>query len=153
MEPVVEYQLARTEDVDELVELRIEAMRASLTALGRFDPLRARERFLGGFEPSCTRHIVVEGRRVGFVVVKERPDGLLLDHLYVRPGAQGRGIGALVLRGILNDADARGLAVSVGALRGSDSNRFYARHGFEHVGESEWDVYYRREPPTTPLRG
>lgn len=126
--------------------LRIEAMRESLSALGRFDPARARERFASGFEPAATRHVVALGRRVGFVVVKTEADALLLDHLYLQPAAQGRGLGSAVLQQILAEADALGLPLAVGALRGSAANRFYTRHGFVLVGESEWDLHYRREP-------
>jgi len=35
----------------------------------------------------------------------------------------------------------------VGALRGSDSNRFYRRHGFVQTAESEWDIDYLRPAP------
>jgi len=51
-----------------------------------------------------------------------------------------------VLRDMLRDADARGRAVSVGALRDSAANAFYLRHGFALVSETEWDRHYRREP-------
>jgi GNAT superfamily N-acetyltransferase len=145
-----QYQPAVHDDLDALVALRIEAMRESLERLGRFDPVRARERFVVGFEPSATRHIVVGGERVGFVVVKVGPTALLLDHLYLRPSAQGRGLGSAVLREVLADADQRGLAIDVGALRGSAANPFYVGHGFQQVGESAWDVHYRREPPARP---
>jgi GNAT superfamily N-acetyltransferase len=146
MNVAFEYMPAASEDLDELVALRIEAMRESLTALGRFDPERARERFASAFAPTLTRHIVVAGQRVGFVVLKPQADGLLLDHLYLRPSVQGQGIGSAVLAQILAEADALGLALSLGALRGSPANRFYLRHGFTRTSESEWDVYYRREP-------
>jgi GNAT superfamily N-acetyltransferase len=128
------------------VAIRIAAMRESLERLGRFDPQRARDRFLAGFDPAATRHVVVDGERVGFVVVKPDGDGLLLDHLYLRPDRQGRGIGAAVLADVFAHADACGARVRVGALRGSDANRFYARHGFEPDGESEWDCHYLRTP-------
>lgn len=140
----------RAEDLDELVALRIEAMRESLTALGRFDAERARARFASDFDPEATRHFVVDEQRVGFVVVKKKAEGLLLDHLYVHPRAQSRGIGSAVLTRILAEADALGLPLVVGALRGSAANRFYLRHGFAPVGESEWDLYYRREPCLRP---
>lgn len=146
MSGVVSYQNAQADDLDELVELRIEAMRESLERLGRFDPARARERFAGGFEPAWTRHVLLDGQRVGFIVVKPHPEGLLLDHLYLRPRAQGQGLGSRVLTQVLADADARKLAILVGALRESAANFFYMRHGFQRVSESEWDVYYRREP-------
>ena len=123
-------------------------MRESLERLGRFDPQRARDRFLAGFDLAATRHVVVAGGRVGFVVVRSRDGGLLLDHLYIVPSAQGRGIGAAVMADVLADADARGLPVRVGALRESAANRFYERHGFALVERAEWDNHYER-----PARG
>jgi hypothetical protein len=51
------------------------------------------------------------------------------------------------MRKILQEADRLGLAVSLGALRDSDSNRFYRRHGFVQTGESEWDIDYLRPAP------
>ena len=142
MEPAV------AADAEALATIRVAAMRESLERIGRFDPQRARDRFLSGFDPALTRHVLLDGRRVGFVVVRAQDDGLLLDHLYVAPQAQGRGVGAAVMAGVLADADARGLPVRVGALRGSDANRFYARHGFELVEEGEWDNLYRRAART-----
>ena len=86
----------------------------------------------------------VDGARVGFVVVRPEDGGLRLDHLYIVPAAQGRGIGAAVLAHVLADADARRLRVRVVALRESASNRFYERHGFERVERAEWDNHYER---------
>ncbi|MBS1727149.1 MAG: GNAT family N-acetyltransferase [Armatimonadetes bacterium] len=121
-------------------------MRESLERVGRFSPDRARERFLSSFDPSVTKFILVDGIRAGFFVVKPGPDGLLLDHLYVLPIFQRRGIGRHVLEAVFEEADKDGLAVTVGALKESDSNRFYVANGFEKVGEGDWDNYYRRLP-------
>ena len=41
-------------DLDELVSLRIVAMRESLERVGRFDPARARQRLADSFYPSDT---------------------------------------------------------------------------------------------------
>lgn len=146
MSPLISYEAAMLDDLDALVALRIEAMRESLERIGRFDPARARERFTSSFDPACTRHIVANGQRVGFIVVKQAAEGLLLDHLYLYPGQQGQGIGGRVLVDLFADADARHLPIHVGALRESASNAFYLRHGFHPIGESEWDIYYRRDP-------
>ena len=131
-------------DFEELLALRIAAMRESLERIGRFDPARARERFHSSFSALYTRHVVADGRRSGFVVVKPADDQLLLDHLYIHPACQGQGLGTAVLAQVFKEADALSLPLRVGALRGSDSNRFYQRNGFEFLAEEEWDIYYLR---------
>ena len=137
-------------DFDALVTIRIEAMRESLERIGRFHPGRARERFRSGFSPENTRHVVLDGERVGFVVVKPVDGGLLLDHLYVKPNLQGRGVGAAVLAQVFSEADALSLPVRVGALRESASNRFYVSHGFQLVEVREFDNYYVRPRKGVP---
>jgi GNAT superfamily N-acetyltransferase len=133
------------EEFEELAALRIEAMRPSLERIGRFEPHRARERFRQNFAPEMTRHIVERATRVGFVAVRRAADRYVLEHLYVRPQHQSRGLGAAVLRMVIGEAETAGVPLSVGALRGSDSNRFYMRHGFVQVTETEWDIYYQRD--------
>lgn len=143
--PPVMLVPAQQSDLDHLVAVRIEAMRESLERVGRFDPVRARERFVSGFDARDTRHIEVAGERVGFLVLKHHNHELLLDHLYVRPSAQGSGIGAVVLAQIFKEADAAALPIRVGALKESASNRFYTRHGFQFVESGEFDNYYVRQ--------
>ncbi len=133
-------------DFEALLALRIAAMRDSLERLGRFDPDRARARLRGTFRPDCTWHIEEGSDRIGFYCLRPEGEHLRLDHLYVHPCAQGRGVGGLVLRRILQDADRRRVGVTLSALRGSDSNRFYRRHGFVQIGEGEWDIDYLRPP-------
>lgn len=142
----VSFAPATADDVEALVQIRIEAMRESLQRIGRFDPARARERFLASFDAKFCRYILVDGAPAGFVLVRPAGDHLLLDHLYVVPAQQGNGVGAVTLAAVIADADRQSLAVRVGALRESDSNRFYQRHGFVKTAESEWDIYYVREP-------
>ncbi|AVB23281.1 GNAT family N-acetyltransferase [Pseudomonas avellanae] len=113
--PHVTLTTVQPEDFEALVALRIEAMRESLERVGRFDPVRARERFREGFSAPDTRYIEVAGNRVGFVVVKA-----------------------------LAEADAAASTLRVGALKESDSNRFYLRHGFQLVESGEFDNYYVR---------
>lgn len=140
----VTFEQATESDAQALAALRIEAMRESLERIGRFDPQRARDRFLSGFSPARTQHVLVGGKRVGFFVVKQEADGLLLDHLYIKPGHQSQGIGAAILAQVFAQADWAACSVRVGALRESDSNRFYAKHGFTLVEQTEFDNYYVR---------
>lgn len=138
---------AVADDFEDLLALRIAAMRESLERLGRFDPERARARLAAAFDPTRTWHLVAGGDRVGFVAVTRGADTWALDHLYVHPDFQGRGIGAAAIAQVLADADAAGAAVTLCALKESASNRFYQRHGFVPTGESEWDIHYIRPAP------
>ena len=52
---------------------------------------------------------------------------------------------------LLNEAPPAVKLFRVGALRDSDANRFYQRHGFVQVSESEWEMAYER--PHTPGPG
>jgi len=133
-------------DFDELVVLRIAAMRDSLERVGRFDPERARERLRKSFYPEYTEFSVLEGQRIGFYTFRPADDGFHLDHLYVHPSCQSRGVGSQVLRQLLSRSDAFEMPVHLGALRDSPSNRFYQRHGFTQTAEDEWDIYYTRNP-------
>ena len=136
--------LATEDDFEALLSVRMAAMRESLLRLHRFNPQRARERLSRAFEPAHTRHILLAGERVGFVVLLPQADHLVLDHLYVAPQAQGLGVGSWVMGRVLAEADRLGLPVRVTALRLSDANSFYKRFGFELQHESEWDLHYLR---------
>lgn len=133
------------EDFESMLELRMAALRESLERLGRFDLQRGRERLAAQFEPAAMRHIERDGERIGFLTLKPLADGsgLRLEHLYLRPGAQGQGAGAWALDWVKR----HGQDVSLSALKLSDANRFYLRHGFEVVGESEFDIDYRWKAP------
>lgn len=140
----ITFAAATDNDLETLVAIRIEAMRESLQRIGRYDPIRARERFSNSFSPEHTQFVIVSNERVGFLVVKAHTDYLLLDHLYIKPHWQNQGIGAAVLTQVFSEAEKLHLPVRVGALRDSDSNRFYLRRGFRLVESTEFDNYYIR---------
>lgn len=135
-------------DFDELAELRIAAMRESLGRVGRFDPDRARERLRENFDPMHTHGIVLDGQRVGFFATRMTGGELWLDHLYIHPSFQGRGLGSAVLSIVADMAEELGRPLLVGALKESRANDFYQKRGFQFSHEGEWDNYYRRNPET-----
>ncbi len=144
LEPAIEL------DFEDLLALRIEAMRESLERIGRFDPARASDRFRAGFSPTHTKHIVADEQRVGFLATQQQEQHLLLDHLYIKPVHQGRGIGSAVLQLVFAQAERLHLPVKLGALKESDSNRFYMRHGFQLIEQAEFDNYYLRQSEDIP---
>jgi GNAT superfamily N-acetyltransferase len=138
------YQLSEVAhiDLEELAQLRVLAMQESLQAIGRFDPARARSRLLDNFDKHATRKIIVNGQLGGFFTLKEQEDHLYLDHFYIHPDFQGQGLGAAIMRALINQACARKLPLRLGALLGSKANNFYRTLGFVQIGQSQWDIYY-----------
>ncbi|OZI71234.1 GNAT family N-acetyltransferase [Bordetella genomosp. 12] len=143
---MLQTPLAQESDFDSLAQLRLAAMRESLQALGRYDPQRSAQRLRDGFDPALTRHIVIDGARAGFYILDDRHPIWRLTHFYLSPDYAGRGIGSRVLRELCARARTLRASIELGALKGSRSNAFYLAHGFEPVGESEWDIEYRYQP-------
>lgn len=148
-ELVFEIESAKAEDAERLAALRIEAMRPSLEAAGRFDPARARARFLDTFEPDETYVLSAEGQLAGFYVLRAREDHLYLDHLYLAPEHQGRGAGRKIVGLVQQQARRLGVPVWLMALNVSDANRFYQSCGFDVVGQDELDTRYVWSPETS----
>lgn len=141
-EKTIKFVVASAEDAEALADLRVDFMRPSLEALGRFDPERARERFLASFDPDTTQKIDMGGELIGFYAVKEFDDHLYLDNLYLRGAEQGRGVGSMIIGMIKEQASKRSLPIRLIALIGSDANGFYIRHGFKLIEVNEFDNHY-----------
>jgi len=142
----ISFVAASARDAYELAEIRVEAMRPSLEAVGRFDADRARSRFLSSFVPSDTLLIVSGDRIIGFYAMKAKIEYLYLDHLYVKPGFQGHGIGRQVVDQVKAEARTKNLPIRLIALRDSPANQFYLSCGFMLVDKDEFDNHYEWKP-------
>ncbi|MFH5878952.1 GNAT family N-acetyltransferase [Arthrobacter sp. NA-172] len=127
-------------DAGWIAELRAVVMRPDLERLGRWDPVRVRERFLSAFQSDHTFVIAVGGQAAGVIAVRPEPDALWIEHFYIAPGFQGRGLGAGVLRRIMGQSrDHRPFRLNV--LQGSPARRLYERHGFVLETQDPVDVF------------
>jgi GNAT superfamily N-acetyltransferase len=129
-------------DIDWLVELRAEVLRADLERLGRFDEHRVRERMRAVFQPENTQVIVVDGADVGSISLRDEPDARWIEHFYLAPSTQNRGIGSAVLEQVLAVEDSRPFKLNV--LQGSPARRLYERFGFAAYEQDEVDVFMVR---------
>ncbi|GAB2650334.1 GNAT family N-acetyltransferase [Kribbella swartbergensis] len=140
---------AVAEDVGAIAELRAVVMRADLERLGRFDEHRVRQRFRDAFSPQYTSVIEAGGEFAGCVSVRAAEDGQWLEHFYLAPGFQGRGLGTAVLRTLLRQLDADGVTVRLNVLQGSAARRLYERHGFAVEEQDAIDVFMVRKPESS----
>ena len=143
---VITFVPAQADDFERLCALRIAVMREHLERLGRFDPARARARFVEGFSPAHTRLIHVDGVFAGCVTLKPATGGVELEHFYIEAERQGQGIGGAVLDRLLGETDAAGQSVGLGVLKQSPARRFYERRGFDFTHSGEWDDCFARAP-------
>ncbi|WP_367047532.1 GNAT family N-acetyltransferase [Streptomyces sp. Je 1-332] len=152
---------AEPDDVEPIAELRAQVMRPDLERLGRFDEHRVRQRLRDSFSPSHTSVIVVadgvfagadgvfpgaHGVFAGCVTLRPAEDGQWLEHFYLDPALQGRGLGSAVLSRLLARTDADHTPVRLNVLRGSAAQHLYERHGFSVEDEDPIDVYMVRRP-------
>lgn len=144
MSGALDFSTVTVQDLENLADIRVAAMRESLERVGRFDEARARQRLRDQFNGPASRSIDLNGERVGFYCMTQEVDGFHLHNLYLLPGVSGQGLGSQVLRQLIARADAQNQPMHLVALRESDANRFYLRHGFVLVREDEWDLYYTR---------
>ncbi|MEV0718321.1 GNAT family N-acetyltransferase [Asanoa sp. NPDC050611] len=140
----VEWALraATPADVHAVAELRAVVMRADLERLGRFDEQRVRQRLRDEFEPHHTKIVLADGEFAGCVAMRPDSDGWWLEHFYLDPGIQGRGIGSAVLATVLDQADPAPVRLNV--LQGSAAQRLYERHGFVVEAQDPIDVFMVR---------
>lgn len=146
MDDIIRIDAATDMDADYLAGIRMEAMRPSLEAIGRFDPERAKSRFLDTFNAMDTKLITIRGEVVGFYVVRQLPAHLYLDHLYLMKTHQGKGIGRKIVQVLQDDATARSLPIKLMALKESTSNDFYQSCGFNFIGSEAFDNLYEWIP-------
>ncbi|MFF1680211.1 GNAT family N-acetyltransferase [Streptomyces sp. NPDC058256] len=150
-------RVAEPADVDVIAELRATVMRPDLERLGRFDERRVRQRLRDSFSVRYTSVVVVDGALAGCVTLRlgeEEGDGegdgcQWLEHFYLAPRFQGRGLGSAVLRALLDRADAERATVRLNVLRGSAAQRLYRRHGFTVETQDPVDVFMVRPPTNT----
>jgi GNAT superfamily N-acetyltransferase len=103
-----------------------------------------------GFDPDRTRIITVDGRDVGSLTVDDAADAIYLRRIQVHPEHQGRGIGARLIRGLLAEAAARGVPVTLDVLTVNPrAHALYRRLGFHDVmrhGDDNVKIRMRADP-------
>lgn len=141
----IELHRAKVDDLEELVTIRIAAMRESLEKVGRFDPERARQRLIKDFDTNNTKCFLYEKTIVGFMIVKVENEEIIIKHLYIDPKFQNMGIGRYVLGRVIKQGEEEKRTIRLITLKESRANSFYLKNGFKQVDSIEYDNVYIRQ--------
>lgn len=95
---------------------------------------------------ACCQVIELAGRPVGRLWLARDARGLAVLDISLLPDRRGQGIGAACLRGVLRQADAAGLDVTLQVVHGNPARRLYERLGFVPVGADGVRVSMARRP-------
>ena len=123
-------------------------MRAAVEkAYGPWDDAWQRDYFRRRFDPANLRVIQLQDQDVGVLFVQARSEELFLAEIEILPEFQRKGIGAAVMRDLMDEARRQGKPVALQVLKGNvDARRFYERLGFKVTGEKKEHYVMAWEP-------
>ncbi len=143
MDLAIEIMEAARDDAPAIADIHLAARAPFLARVHTEDETRAWFAGVVGDRPSAWWVARQGGRVVGYM----RIDAEYLDHLYVRPEAQGRGVGSALLRKARSLSPRRVAFVTF--QRNANARAFYEKHGFRPFRftdgeneEGEPDVHY-----------
>ena len=87
--------------------------------------------------------ILVDGVRAGRLLVARWPEEIRIVDIALLPEHRGRGVGERIVRPLLDEAEARGVATVIHVERTNPAMSFYRRLGFLPAGEH--GIYFRME--------
>ncbi|MHA7966546.1 GNAT family N-acetyltransferase [Paenibacillus sp. CAU 1782] len=128
-------------DVEAIANLRAVVLYDDLTRLGRFNDEKVRQRLRDSFDPEHTWIIKSDSEFIGCIAFKPASEGYLVEHFYIHPDYQGKGIGSQVLEYFLAQNYVLGKRVSLNVLQGSPARRLYERFGFKVDSEDPVDIF------------
>jgi ribosomal protein S18 acetylase RimI-like enzyme len=126
-------------------------MRDVITRTWGWDESWQRAHFDAHFDPAQVSVVCVGGREVGVLRLEARPGELYVAELQIAPDMQGRGLGSAVVRGVVEEAAARGACVTLQVIDVNTRARLlYERLGFHVTGRRERHFQMRHAAGTRP---
>ncbi|MCU1279165.1 MAG: uncharacterized protein JWM53_2711 [bacterium] len=132
-------------DFDFLYDLHEVTMRDYVHAIWGWNDAFQRDLFKKSFGDKPRSIVIVGGVDSGVVCIESRADDVYLHTIEVHPRVQRRGIGAALVRSVIEQAAARRVPAALRVFKVNvGARRLYQRLGFAIVGESEthYDMRY-----------
>jgi GNAT superfamily N-acetyltransferase len=121
-----------------------ETMRPYVEATWPSDAEREEYYRLNRFQQSETEIIQVDGEDAGRITITRRPECIVLEEIHIAPQFQGRGIGQMLIRKLLAEADERRIPTELKVLKRNPAQKLYMRFGFVIVRDADERLYMVR---------
>lgn len=125
------------------------AMGEYVTAVWGWEDAVQRDFFDRSWNPSITRIVMIHGLDIGMLMLEQRADAVNLARIEIHPDYQGGGIGGMLIREVIADAERCGWAVELDVLAvNTRAQALYRRLGFTEQfrhGDEDVRVRMRRE--------
>jgi GNAT superfamily N-acetyltransferase len=133
-------------------------MRGHVEAVwGRWNEARVYEEVKSWCSAGKAQIVQVDGAAAGVLRIERHATHIQLEELLILPAYQGRGVGALLMRGLMNEARQRNLPLRLRVLRPNPAKRFYEQLGFAVVETTAQHHFMEYPPqiglPATPFIG
>ena len=138
---------AQTIDSEFVFTVKKAAFREYVEQVWGWDDTYQRDLHNRRFASQDIRIIQFCGTDVGFLSTSNASDTLNVDQLYILPEYQGKGIGAVCMEGIIDDANLEQKPVTLQVLKiNTRATAFYERLGFTIVAENATHFQMERHP-------
>jgi ribosomal protein S18 acetylase RimI-like enzyme len=140
---------ATPRDREPLYALHCAAMGAYIRRIWGWDESVQRRYFDAWFRSRRVQIVVVDGCDAGILDVLRGDDEIYLSRIEIHPGFQRHGVGAAIVRDLLEEAAALRVPLTLHVFKVNPARRLYERLGFE-VRAEEPDRYFMRADPADP---
>ena len=141
-------EAARPADYGFARQLYALTMRDIIELAFGWDEYRQDLSFARQYVQSEVRIITLNGRDIGWLQTRSVGPTLHLFQFYIAPRWQNQGLGSLVLKRVLAQAEKRGWNVALSVMKENPARRLYERHGLRATHEDRYKVYMRTISPS-----
>lgn len=136
------YRSAQPQDIEFLLNLRKLSMNAHLSKAG-FET--SDQYHLSRIHESFGDSLIIEvnGNAVGLLKLARFSDRLHIRQFQILPKFHNKGIGGKVLNSVKNKANSLKLPITLNVLFDNPARSLYLRHGFEVIGQTEFEFQMR----------
>ena len=105
-----------------------------------WDERRQKDVVANAMSDAGTSIVTIDGTRIGWFQIQDRPDALQLAQLYIEPRNQNQGIGTEIIRVLRKRALHQGKPVKLEVMINNRARVLYERLGFRAIGRSKYKI-------------